>query len=75
MKFVMYSKDGCDYCDKARDFLRSQGKELIEYKLGKDFSREMLKEVFPQAPTYPVITVNGEYLGGCTELIQKYGGK
>lgn len=68
MKIIMYSKDECSYCDRARDLLKSLGKEFIEYKLDKDFKRPVIKELFPSAKTYPVITINGVYIGGCDDL-------
>ena len=68
MKIIMYSKDECSFCEKSRELLRKLGKEFIEYKLDKDFTRTTLKEVFPNAKTFPVITVNGVYIGGYTEL-------
>jgi len=68
MKIVIYSKEDCPYCDSARELLKSLGKEFIEYKLDRDFSRPVLKELFPTAKTYPVITINGVYIGGCDDL-------
>lgn len=68
MRIIIYSRDNCIYCDQARDLLRSLGKEFIEYKLDKDFTRPVLKETFPNAKTFPVITINGVYIGGFTEL-------
>ena len=44
------------------------GMNVAKYKLDKDFTRTTLKEVFPNAKTFPVITVNGVYIGGYTEL-------
>ena len=40
MQVIMYSKDNCVYCDKARNLLKVKAIESIEYKLGKDFERE-----------------------------------
>ena len=68
MAIVMYSKNECSFCDKARDLLRSQGKFFIEYKLDRDFSRETLKALFPTAKTFPVITIDSRYIGGYNEL-------
>jgi glutaredoxin len=40
-----------------------------EYKLfGKDFTREELMETFPGARTFPQIIVDGQKIGGYTEL-------
>lgn len=68
MKIVIYSKDDCIFCERARDLLHSQGREFIEQKLDKDFTRPLLKEIFPNAKTFPVITINGVYIGGFSEL-------
>jgi glutaredoxin len=68
MKIIIYSKNDCPYCDNARELLKRLGKEFIEYKLDKDFSRPLLKEIFPDAKTFPVITLDKNYIGGYTEL-------
>ena len=68
MKIVVYSKDDCSFCNRARDLLTSKQLEFREYKLGKDFTREALKGIFPNAKTYPVITIDNIYIGGYNEL-------
>jgi glutaredoxin len=68
MAIVIYSKDECSFCDKARELLRSQGKFFIEYKLERDFSRETIKALYPTAKTFPVITIDSRYIGGYNEL-------
>lgn len=75
MRISIYSKDDCIYCDRARELLKNLGKEFIEYKLNKDFSRNVLKEVFPNAKTFPVVTINGVYIGGSDELHEFMKGK
>jgi len=42
--------------------------EYSYWKLGKDFTREDLFEKFPNARTFPQITVDGELVGGWTEF-------
>jgi glutaredoxin len=68
MNVIMYSKDNCAFCDKAKNLLKIKAIEFIEYKLGKDFDRDTLLEQFPQARTFPVITLDKEYIGGYNEL-------
>ncbi len=68
MAIVIYSKDECSFCDRARELLRSQGKFFIEYKLERDFSRETIKALYPSAKTFPVITIDSQYIGGYNEL-------
>jgi len=68
MDVILYSKDNCAFCDKAKNLLKMKAIEFIEYKLDKDFNRDTLLELFPQARTFPVITLNKEYIGGFNEL-------
>lgn len=65
---VIYSKDQCVFCDKAKTLLKIKAKEFVEYKLGKDFDRDTLLEMFPDARTFPVITIDKEFIGGYNEL-------
>lgn len=67
-KVILYSKDGCPYCDKAKELVKRMSIEYIVYRLDKDFTRDTIKAIFPQAKTYPVITVDGLWIGGYTEL-------
>ena len=69
MKIVVYSKDDCRFCKAATDLLRVIPKDFNEYKLGKDFSRELIKQVFPDANTFPVVTIDGNFIGGYSELV------
>lgn len=68
MSYIIYSKDNCIFCDKAKDLLKRQSKEFIEYKLDKDFNRDTLLDLFPQARSFPVITLDKEFIGGYNEL-------
>lgn len=68
MQVVMYSKDQCVYCDKARNLMKVKAVDHIEYKLGKDFDRDTILEMFPDARTFPIITVDKTFIGGYNEL-------
>lgn len=66
---IVYSKDNCPYCQKAEALLKMKGAEFSVNKLGVDFELEELKELFPQARTFPQITEVGKgYIGGYEEL-------
>jgi glutaredoxin len=59
----MYSKPGCPYCKKARDFYNENNVEFIEYDAPNDAQRkrEMLK--FSSGDlVVPCIVENGEYV-------------
>ncbi len=66
--FVVYSKDQCIFCDKAVTLLKLKGKEFIQYKLGKDFDRDTILEMFPDARSFPIITLDKRFIGGYNEL-------
>lgn len=68
MMFVVYSKDQCIFCDKAVTLLKLKGKEFIQYKLGKDFDRDTILEMFPDARSFPIITLDKRFIGGYNEL-------
>ena len=65
---VVYSKDQCVFCDKAINLLKVKAKEHIVYKLGKDFDRDTILEMFPDARSFPIITLDKEFIGGYNEL-------
>jgi glutaredoxin len=66
---VVYSKDHCPYCEKAKALLKAKGYEFQVNTLGKDFEIPELLEMFPGAKTFPQIAeAGGGHIGGFTEL-------
>lgn len=68
MKAIVWSKYHCPYCDQAKALLSQQGVEFEERKIGDGYSREDLLEAVPNARTVPQIFLDGELIGGFTEL-------
>lgn len=64
----IYTKDNCNYCVTAKQLLAAHNKPYVEYKLGEDFTREILLSKYPNVKTYPVIVMDGFNIGGCDEL-------
>ena len=64
----IYGKPMCPYCDKAKALCEQNGYEYTYKQLDVDFTREELFEQFPTARTFPQITMDGNYIGGFTEL-------
>jgi glutaredoxin len=50
-----------------------EGLDFTYKELNKDFTRENLNEKFPGAKTFPQIQVDGENIGGYTELAARLG--
>jgi len=72
MDAIVWSKDGCTHCDQAKNLLKSKGINYEERNImGDTWTKEQLLEAVPNARTLPQIFVDGNYVGGFTEL-RKY---
>lgn len=71
MNIVIYSKENCSFCTNAKLLLTNKGIPFTEKKLGEDFTRETILEMFPSAKTFPVIVVDGFNIGGYVQLKEK----
>ena len=68
MAIEIYTKEDCAFCTNAKNLLRMHKKDYVEYKLGEDFTREIILSKFPEATTYPVIVIDGFHIGGFQQL-------
>ena len=71
MQAIVWSKDQCPYCDQAKALLKSRNIEFEERNVSQDWTREQLLEAVPNARTVPQIFLDGELVGGFTELRKK----
>ena len=71
MKVIVYSKEKCTYCSKAKAMLNSLGIEYTEKKL-EEFKSvdDMLEDIGKQVRTMPQIKIDGELVGGYHQLIE-----
>jgi glutaredoxin len=44
--------------------------KFVEYRLGRDFTREEFYEQFGEQSTFPQVILSEKHLGGCTETIK-----
>ena len=68
MTAIVCSKYNCPYCDQAKALLTQRGIKYEERKIGDGYTREELLEAVPNARTVPQIIINGNMIGGFTEL-------
>jgi glutaredoxin 3 len=73
METLIYSKPNCPYCVNAKKLLELKGIPFEEKVLDVDFTREQLLEKFPEAKTFPQVILEGEHVGGYTDLAKKFG--
>ena len=71
MKAILWSKYDCPYCDQAKALLTSNGIVFEEKKIGDGYTKEELLEAVPTARSVPQIFLDGELVGGFTELRKK----
>jgi glutaredoxin len=69
MHVELFTKDSCSYCTRAKQHLTALRIPFSENRLGIEVSREMIVEQFPTARTFPIVVVDGFYIGGFTELV------
>ena len=73
MGTVIWSKDNCPFCIKAKEMLSLKDIKYEERNISSgNWSREQLLEAVPNAKTVPQIWMHGRYVGGYTELQQYY---
>ena len=69
-EFVVYSKDGCPYCDKIEQVLELSGLNYVIYKLDKNFDKQSFYGEFGEGSTFPQVVMNGQKLGGCSDTVK-----
>jgi len=63
MAVIIYSKPGCPYCEKAREYYEESNVPYIDYDAQNDKQRQ--KEMFAFSggdPTVPCIVEDGKYI-------------
>ena len=73
MKIVIYSKDNCLYCTKAKGLVKSLGLEYEERKLESFESVDkMLEDIGKQVRQMPQIKIDEELIGGYNQLVEYF---
>ena len=71
MRFTVYSKEGCPYCDKIKNVFDMLNLENRVYTLYIDFDRDEFYNQFGYGSTFPQVVLNDEKkLGGCMDTIK-----
>ncbi len=70
MDVIVWSKNQCPYCDKAKALLKNRNIKFEERKIGEGWTKEDLLEAVPTARTVPQIIIGGNSIGGYDQLIK-----
>ena len=70
-QIILYSKNNCGYCVKAKNLLTNLGLEYTEKKF-EDFSNveKLIEDIGKNVKSMPQIKINGELIGGYNQLIE-----
>ena len=70
MNITVYSRPNCVFCSKVKNLIESYNLHMDEKMADKDFEREWLRKYYPQATTFPVVIIDGMYIGGFNETVR-----
>jgi glutaredoxin 3 len=71
---VIWSKDKCIFCDMAKDKLKKLSISFEERNINKEWTKDDMLSMVPNAKTVPQIFINGVYVGGYTDLMAYLNG-
>ena len=70
---IVYSKNNCVYCDKAKALLKGLGLKFEEKKMESfDSVDAMLEDIGKKVRSMPQIKINDELIGGYNQLIEHF---
>lgn len=69
---VIYTKDDCIFCTRAKSFLTAKQIPFTTVHMPNEISRDDLLAKFPTARTMPIITVDEVWIGGFDQLVKHY---
>ena len=76
MKIVIYSRNNCVYCSKAKHLVKSLGLEYEEKMMESfDSPQAMLEDIGKQVRTMPQIKIDDKLIGGYNQLIEYFADK
>ena len=76
MEIIIYSKNNCPFCNKAKHLVKMIGHEYTEKKM-EDFDspQAMLEDIGKQVRTMPQIKIDGVLVGGYNQLVEFFADK
>lgn len=68
---IVWTMDGCHYCQLAKNLLSRSGIPYEERNISNEWSKEQLLEAIPNVTQVPQIVLHGEHIGNYNDL-EKY---
>lgn len=67
-EIIIYTKEVCPYCVRAKALLQRKGAKFSEIKIATDEQREEMIKKSGGRMTVPQIFINNNHIGGCDDL-------
>lgn len=67
-EIVVYTKEVCPYCVRAKALLQRKGAKFSEIKITTDEQREEMIKKSGGRMTVPQIFIDDKHIGGCDDL-------
>lgn len=64
---TIFTREGCEYCVRAKGLLSDAGIQFEELVLNRDYSEATIRAVSGMS-TVPQVFINGDYIGGSEDL-------
>ena len=72
MKFLIFTKYRCSFCDRAKTLIVQKGYEYESINIEEDNNIELLLKKNKHARTMPQIFINDKLIGGYTDLVKYF---
>ena len=72
MKFLIFTKYRCSFCDRAKTLIELKGYEYESINIEEDNNIELLLKKNKHARTMPQIFINDKLIGGYTDLVKYF---
>lgn len=66
---IIYGKPSCGYCTKAKNFCKDRMLEYTYKDVQNESFMQELKEKYAEVRSVPQIFINGDHIGGYTDLV------
>ena len=72
MKFLIFTKYRCSFCDRAKTLIQQKGYEYESINIEEDNNIDLLLKKNKHARTMPQIFINDKLIGGYTDLVKYF---
>lgn len=70
MQAVLYTRENCIECDRAKALLYHLNITHLEYKLGEHYNQKQFYDEFGQNACQPQIAIDYKHIGGMKEFLK-----